>query len=229
MALRHYNLWRAWKNTDARVGLRQSGTEKLSVEKLHSATDAAKEIAAWKMESTGTAADGLGLYHSFYVDNDADELEEVARMEVSLADVSNGTEDAQFIFKAKVAGTLASKLTIDSSGLTVGDGDDVVLGSTTGTDFGTAVTQKLGFWGVTPVVQPADADQADQGAMTTVGSNTGTAAAGLSLIGDTTSVDQAANLMNDLVALQEDITALDTLLTAMRTALVDAGIMKGSA
>ena len=35
--------------------------------------------------------------------------------------------------------------------------------------------------------------------------------------------------MNDLVALQEDITALDTLVTAIRTALVDAGLMKGAA
>lgn len=41
--------------------------------------------------------------------------------------------------------------------------------------------------------------------VTTVGANTGTSGAGLSLIGDTTAVNQAANLMNDLVALQEDI------------------------
>jgi len=45
---------------------------------------------------------------------------------------------------------------------------------------------------------------------TTTGANTGTAGAGLSLIGDTTSVNQAANLMNDLVALKEDITNLFT-------------------
>ena len=44
------------------------------------------------------------------------------------------------------------------------------------------------------------------------GSNTGTSGSGLSLIGDTTSVNQASNLMNDLIALQEDIAALDTTL-----------------
>lgn len=49
---------------------------------------------------------------------------------------------------------------------------------------------------------------------TTVGANTGTSGAGLSLIGNTTSVDQAANLMNDLVALQEDITALEAAVSA---------------
>lgn len=37
---------------------------------------------------------------------------------------------------------------------------DVVLGTTTGTKIGTAVTQKLGLWNVTPVVQPTGAAQA---------------------------------------------------------------------
>lgn len=88
---------------------------------------------------------------------------------------------------------------------------------------------KVGLYSVDPVIQPVGSAQGDQGTMTTVGSNTGTAAAGLSLIGDTTSVDQAANLMNDLVALQEDIAALDVLVTAMRTAMIDTGVMKGAA
>jgi hypothetical protein len=130
------------------------------------------------------------------------------------------------------AGTWAASkaCTLDASGdATLPDGCDLALNATTGTKIGTAVTQKLGFWNVTPVVQPASGDQADQGAMTTVGSNTGTSAAGLSLIGDTSTGDQSAALMNDLVALQEDIAALDTLVTAIRTALVDTGIMKGAA
>lgn len=100
-------------------------------------------------------------------------------------------------------------------------GDGVLLAETS--------SEKLGFWGATPVAQPSGAAQADQGAMTTIGSNTGTSGAGLSLIGDTTSVNQASNLMNDLAALQEDIAALDTVVTAIRSALVTAGIIKGSA
>lgn len=35
------------------------------------------------------------------------------------------------------------------------DGKNAQLGRTTGTKLGTAPDQKLGFWGVTPVVQPA--------------------------------------------------------------------------
>ena len=52
-----------------------------------------------------------------------------------------------------VAGT--STLTGAVSSLTMADGGNIVLGSTTGTEIGTAGTQKLGFYGATPVVQGA--------------------------------------------------------------------------
>ena len=74
----------------------------------------------------------------------------------------------------------------------------------------------------------SSADQADQGSMTTIGANTGTSNAGLSLIGDTAAVNQAANLMNDLAALNEDIIALDVVVSAIRTALIAHGLIKGS-
>lgn len=114
-------------------------------------------------------------------------------------------------------------------GGTLEDGANIAVGATTGTEIGTAASQKLGFFGATPVVQPADGNQADQGAMTTVGSNTGTSAAGLSLIGDTAMGDESGAIMNDLVALQEDIVALDLVVTEIRTALVNLGLIKGSA
>jgi len=60
--------------------------------------------------------------------------------------------------------TLVSRLTIsggavttDASTATWADALDFVLGSTTGTKFGTATTQKLAFWNVTPIVQPTTA------------------------------------------------------------------------
>ena len=49
---------------------------------------------------------------------------------------------------------------------------------------------------------------APQITVTTVGSNTGTSGAGLSLIGDTSTTDQSGSLMNDLVALQEDVSTI---------------------
>ncbi len=87
----------------------------------------------------------------------------------------------------------------------------------------------IGFYGAAAIAKPASGNQAAVGAMTTVGANTGTAGAGLSLIGNTTSVDQAANIMNDFRALQEDVTALQVLVNRLRTDLVSLGLIKGSA
>lgn len=44
---------------------------------------------------------------------------------------------------------------IDNAGLTIADGFAIVAGSTSGLKIGTATTQKIGLYGVTPVVQSA--------------------------------------------------------------------------
>lgn len=44
---------------------------------------------------------------------------------------------------------------VGKAGDTLGDGSNFVLGTVTGTRLGTSSTQKLGFFGATPVVQPA--------------------------------------------------------------------------
>lgn len=44
--------------------------------------------------------------------------------------------------------------TTASSAVTLGEGSNLVLGTTTGTNIGTATTQKLGFFNATPIVQP---------------------------------------------------------------------------
>jgi hypothetical protein len=62
-------------------------------------------------------------------------------------------------------------------------------------------------------------------AVTTIGANTGTPAAGLSLIGDTTAVNQATNIMNDLASNQEDVAALRTTVNSILTALRSHGII----
>lgn len=87
----------------------------------------------------------------------------------------------------------------------------------------------VGFLGAAPVARPSGSDQAAVGAVTTVGANTGTAGAGLSLIGDTSTIDQSANIMNDLVALQEDISALQVLVNQLRSDIVALGLIKGAA
>ena len=84
----------------------------------------------------------------------------------------------------------------------MGDTYNVILNATTGTKIGTATSQKLGFWNVTPVIQPAGATQAALAAYAT------------GVFG----LDSNANMQ-----------ALYDLVVAMRTALVNTGIIKGAA
>lgn len=84
-----------------------------------------------------------------------------------------------------------------------------------GTNLGQSTTDKVGFWGVTPVVQPTAAAQA----AITDGS-TGTAA-------PTNGVAALTATYNSTLL----INAIATIIAqgnAMRTALVNSGIMKGS-
>lgn len=79
-------------------------------------------------------------------------------------------------------------------------------GGPDGTRIGLTSSEKVAFWGKTPIVQPASADQST--VSTDVFSLTGTYNSTIIITG---------------------LTALQTLVVAMRTALVNAGIMKGSA
>lgn len=47
------------------------------------------------------------------------------------------------------------RLDVSTTALTFSDAFNIVVGTTTGTQIGTATTQKLGFYGATPVVRPA--------------------------------------------------------------------------
>ena len=82
------------------------------------------------------------------------------------------------------------------------DGVNIQTNTTTGTKIGTATTQKIGFWNATPIVQPSGATQAAPAAYAT-------GAFGL---------DSDANMQ-----------ALYDLVVAMRTAMVNSGLMKGAA
>ena len=102
--------------------------------------------------------------------------------------------------------------------ITLADAANIAAGTTTGTQIGTATTQKLGFWGKAPVVQPASASQAaiDASAMG------GTADGALEAMGSTYSTSTRDAIRNNILELH-------TLLNEIRTALVNVGIIKGSA
>ncbi len=75
-----------------------------------------------------------------------------------------------------------------------------------------------------PVLNGQGSSIADVPVATTVGANTGTAGSGLSLIGNTTTVDQSAAIMNDLEALRQDIVALRTTVNLIITSMETQGL-----
>lgn len=89
--------------------------------------------------------------------------------------------------------------------ISVPDGGNIVLGGTTGTQIGTAATsQKLGFFGATPVIQPTSSAEA------TV---------------STAAVSSAAGIYGYTFA---QGTAIITLVNELRNQLVNLGLIKGS-
>jgi len=109
------------------------------------------------------------------------------------------------------------------AGGTLDDGANVAVGTGTGTKIGTAVSQKLGFWGATPVVQPSGADQA----AVTLG-NTDGEISGLSISDPPTQAEVQA-LRDACEELADDLRNLSTLIHSLRTAAVAEGLVKGSA
>jgi hypothetical protein len=140
--------------------------------------------------------------------------------------------------------TVAGAATFNGN-LTMGDADNIVVNTTTGTKIGTAVGQKIGFWNVTPVVQPAAAGQAAAAAQTqdavtdSTGGSVSTTLAAItapaadattSLTADMTAVKNAlASIAAQLAKIRTDVANIKTLQDASRTALVNTGIMKGAA
>jgi hypothetical protein len=96
------------------------------------------------------------------------------------------------------------------------DGVNWTFGTSTGTQIGTGATQKIGFWGVTPVVWPAGANQA---AITD--STGGTASFTLAAVTATNSSDQSGPINNNFASINRQ-------LAAIRTGLVASGIIKGT-
>ncbi len=132
-------------------------------------------------------------------------------------------------------GHLTGALTVDAGGLTVtlggltvsaggitlaagnvalSDAVNLTAGSSTGTKFATAASQKLGWWNATPIVQPSGSAQA---ALTN-----STGASPITTINDAGGSYTQATLNNNF-------SSIVNLLNAIRTALVAAGLMKGSA
>ena len=142
----------------------------------------------------------------------------------------------------KLSGTYYLVATrVDGTHLTLGAGDnpggDVAAGAYSlegnlsvtantgaGISIGAAASDLVGFWGTTPVVQPASAAQADMGALTSAAVGDLVATNGGWGYSSEENADKVHTAIDQLVA---DVTAIDLLLAAIRDALVDVGIIKG--
>lgn len=111
---------------------------------------------------------------------------------------------------------LRAKVITSTGGHAIADAKDVAVGTSTGTKLGTSASQKLGKWGVTPIVQPASSAQA---ALTNSTGGTG----------DGTLEDVTTTGLADPAKVNNNFTEIYTLLNAIRSALVSGGNMKGSA
>lgn len=144
-------------------------------------------------------------------DTDAGHDDYVVRNLHGVFSIHNNTDS---VTAFDVAGTGGITLNAGADGTyTLTDGNNLVFGSTTGNKIGTATSQKLGFWNATPVIQPADANQA------ALKNNTGGSY-------DATLVDVGASYNQENI--NNNFTDVFTLLDAIRTALVNCGIIKGS-
>jgi len=131
------------------------------------------------------------------------------------------------VLNAVTAGAwAASKVcTLDASKVaTLPEACNLATGTTTGTKIGTAVSQKLGFWNATPIVQPAGAAQGAVAAPTAYSAH----ASGATPVTSNAATDLDTTAAALATAVTE-LTALRNLVDAMRTALVNAGIIKGAA
>ena len=84
--------------------------------------------------------------------------------EVDNLAITTGKLAADAVTAAKIADDAVGSEHIEdlSADLTLSAGVDLVLATTTGTEIGTATNQLLGFYGVTPVDQPATVGDPDQ-------------------------------------------------------------------
>jgi hypothetical protein len=134
--------------------------------------------------------------------------------------------------KIHAGGPVWKAVHLPVAGGTLDDGANVAVGAGTGTKIGTAVSQKLGFWGATPIVQPSGADQA----AVTLGNVDGEMG-GLTISDPPTQAEVQA-LRDQCEELADDLCSLSTLtcrpkpwrrvVHSLRTALVGEGLVRGS-
>lgn len=109
--------------------------------------------------STNTALNGNAVYRVTAISSDTDHSGSTNLGRMDIAANGNQTQthpNGLFIwYLGSGSAAMAEEMRLGAGGLTLADANDITVGSTTGTKFPAASTQKWGAWGVTPVVQPS--------------------------------------------------------------------------
>lgn len=148
-------------------------TKKITVGNLKGDCIRAKQNNALD-SSTGTkigtnANQLLGFWNATPVDQPAltadllDSLQEVGLIAGGSGDtplnLTGGALTCGAVTCGSITGTTAQLTDVDVEELTIADGENIVIGSTTGTEIGDA-SSKIGFYGATPVVQHSTTGEA---------------------------------------------------------------------
>jgi hypothetical protein len=132
--------------------LNHNATTSLVITNTTSGTSAVSEI---QLKTAGTSFGALGKYSStttpFKIINSSDTY--LFNFTVGDIAILNNVPAGSIKFAA--GGSSVAQWTIGSNGdLTANDGENIIVGTTTGTKIGTATSQKLSLWDATPIVQP---------------------------------------------------------------------------
>jgi hypothetical protein len=117
-------------------------------------------LALTRNDTSVTANDLIGAVAFHTNDTQTTTTSYAASIEVyANSTIASDINPGYMIFKTTPTGVGASltevfRLTAGQD-IQIAEGNDIILGTTTGTKIGTATTQKLGFYNVTPIVQPS--------------------------------------------------------------------------
>jgi hypothetical protein len=169
-------------------------------------------------QSTGTPAAGFGSAILFNINSSTTADQNAGQIAMLWTTATHASRTADFVVSLVNAGAaLAEKFRVTATGnLNIVEAGNIVVGTSTGTKVATDVSQKLGFWNATPIVQPSGSAQA---ALTNSTGGTGNG----------TLEDVATVGVADPAKINNNFTELFTLLDAMRTAAVNSGLIKGAA
>jgi hypothetical protein len=152
----------------------QSGTRsqysKFTVQGNNQSTSDGAQVNLAINTNAASLITGYTLGQIIFTDNGPGEYGRIA-CQMDGAGAGSGDYPGRLVFSVTADGaaspTEALRISNDRS-ITVSDGGNVILGTTTGTKIGTGTTQKLGFYNATPVVQPtAVADATDAASVIT--------------------------------------------------------------